>query len=109
MSVKCQKVEHTTNPLPDRLESLILQLSVNLNSVSEKLEKNGIDDLETKLTEKISTMIDNKLKDKMEEVKSEVKTDIEQLQSKLDILEKKQLWCQRRVTIHQIHEQIDLL
>ena len=64
-------------------------MSVNLNSVSEKLEKNGIDDLETKLTEKISTMIDNKLKDKMEEVKSEVKTDIEQLQSKLDILEKK--------------------
>jgi len=33
-------------------------------------------------------MIDNKLKDKIEEVKSEVKIDIEQLQSKLDTLEK---------------------
>lgn len=44
---------HRKPPLPDRLESLILQLSTNLNSVSEKIEKR-IDDLEIHFEKRIS-------------------------------------------------------
>ncbi|VDI82923.1 Hypothetical predicted protein [Mytilus galloprovincialis] len=71
---------------PTRLEMLIIQLSTNLNTVSEKLEKR-IDELETnfeqkiteKISEKVSIMIDEKLKQNIDTVREEVKSDNESL------------------------------
>lgn len=83
------------NAPTNRIETLLLQLSSNLNNVSQKLERR-IDELETnfeervsqKLSEKISEIIDNKLKDKIDEVKLEVKSDIEIMQARIGDLEK---------------------
>ncbi|CAC5390273.1 unnamed protein product [Mytilus coruscus] len=80
---------------PSRLEMLIIQLSTNLNTVSEKLEKR-IDELETnfeqkiteKISEKVSIMIDEKLKQNIDTVREEVKSDMSGLQNKIDELEK---------------------
>lgn len=80
---------------PTRLEMLIIQLSTNLNTVSEKLEKR-IDELETnfeqkiteKISEKVSIMIDEKLKQNIDTVREEVKADMLGMQNKIDELEK---------------------
>ncbi|VDI73300.1 Hypothetical predicted protein [Mytilus galloprovincialis] len=80
---------------PTRLEMLIIQLSTNLNTVSEKLEKR-IDELETnfeqkiteKISEKVSIMIDEKLKQNIDTVREEVKSDMLGMQNKIDELEK---------------------
>lgn len=80
---------------PNRVDALVLHLSSNFTSRSEKLEKR-ISELETnseervseKLSEKISNMIDNKMKEKISEVKTEVKQELDGMKSKIESIKK---------------------
>lgn len=98
-----KRLKNMTTPEPkgqldmpqNRLEHLILQLSSNLCNVSEKLERR-IDELENnfeqritdKLTDKISNLIDTKIQKELNTVRTEVKTDMNNMQDKINSLEK---------------------